>query len=248
MIASLLLLAAAVTAATPPATDAPPDDPILAAVQAQDDALQAAHGRGDLATYLAGLSKHYVYIDIGGKRVTADMMVERREGDRRRVVSSEALEHEAVRLSDTSVMVRGRDRSLATYYGGLPRHGDSRWTALWIREDDGVWRLAAETATPIRDHEGLAFDPAPQPRSVLDALAGRWTLATTPPLVLDLRASDDGLVGRLDGETVEWTFRPASPTHYYAGERPFELRFAVDGESMEMVTWGTATKAVRSGK
>jgi ketosteroid isomerase-like protein len=246
MLATLVLTAA--LAAPPAAADTTPaaESPDIAAVRKQDDALQAAHGRGDMATYRAGLSAHYVYIDIGGKRVTADLLDRRREADQRRLVSSESLEEEAVQLSDTAVLLRGHERSLSVYYGGLPRVGETRWTALWVKEADGIWRLTAETATPVRKHEGLPFVAEPQPRAVLDSLAGDWVLATTPRLSLNLRAVDDGLVARLHGQSLDWTFQPASARHFFAMERPFELRISADGQHLEMTTWGTATKATRA--
>jgi ketosteroid isomerase-like protein len=247
MLAPILMLAAAL-AASNEADDAPPSDPVIAAVRAQDDALAAAHGRGDMDTYRAGLSTHYAYIDIGGKRVDADTLSERREADQRRVISTESLEEEAVKLTDTAVLLRGLERTHATYYDGLPRRGESRWSALWVKEDDGIWRLAAETATPVRTTEQLPFQVAPQPRATHDTHAGAWTLATTPPIVLRLRATDDGLVGGIDGQSAQWTFSPASATHYFAAERPFELRFAADADRLDMVTWGTSTPASRAAK
>ena len=246
MLATLLLTAAL---AAPPAaadTTSAAESPDIAAVRKQDDALQAAHGRGDMATYRAGLSAHYVYIDIAGKRVTADLLNQRREADQRRVVSSESVEEEAVQLSDTAVLLRGHERSLSVYYGGLPRVGETRWTALWVKEADGIWRLTAETATPVRKHAGLPFVAQPQPRAVLDALAGDWVLDTTPALSLNLRAVDDGLVARLHGQSLDWTFQPASARHFFALERPFELRISADGQHLEMITWGTATQATRA--
>lgn len=222
-------------------------DPVLAEVAAHDEALAAAHGRGDMAAYRAGLSKNYVYIDIGGKRVTADMLEARRTNDQRRVVSSETTEQEALRLSDDVVLLRGLDRSLSTYYGGLPRTGLSRWTALWAREADGVWRLVADTATPVRDVDRVSFVPVPQPAEVLARRAGRWRLALPSPMELVLEMQGDHLVGRLAGQDVRWTFHPVSEAHFMATERPFELRYAGD-DAMELVTWGTPTRASRIGK
>ncbi len=220
-------------------------DPVIAQVQARDAEIAAAHGRGDLEAYRAGLSSRYTYVDIGGKRVTADMLLQRREGDQRRVVSSKASEDEAVRIADDVVLLRGLEESKALYFGGLPRHGLSRWTALWVREDDGVWRIVAETSTPVRSSEALPFVHAPQPASTLEALAGRWSIATEPPLELTLAARDGTLVGTLAGASARFTFKPASATHWFAEERPFELRIAADGRTMDLVTWGTATAARR---
>lgn len=221
------------------------DDPVIAEVMARDAEIAAAHGRGDLSSYRAGLSKHYAYIDIAGVRVTADMLEARRSGDQRRVVSSTSEEEEALRIADDVVLLRGVEHSVAAYYGGLPRVASSRWTALWVREDDGVWRMVAETSTPVSDSDALPFVHAPQPAETVAALAGRWRLATTPVLELELEAKDGVLVGRLPGQAVAWTFRPASAIHWFAAERPFELRFAADGTTLEMVTWGTATAAQR---
>ena len=91
------------------------EDPVVAQVMARDAELQAAHGRGDMATYRAGLSKRYVYIDIGGQRVTAAKLDSRRANDHRRVVSSEASEEEAIRLADNVVLLRGLEQGTAPY-------------------------------------------------------------------------------------------------------------------------------------
>lgn len=236
-----MTLIAALLGATAPAVE----DPVIAEVKARDSELAEAHGRGDLATYRAGLSSRYVYIDVGGKRVTPDILQKRRENDERRVVSSETTEEESIRLSDTVVLLRGLEHSVSTYYGGLPRTGSSRWSALWVREDDGIWRLVAETATPVRKDESLAFVHVPQPAATLDALAGRWTLALRPAMELRLRAEGGKLIGSLDGKSVRFTFSPASATHFFAEDRPFELRFAADGRSLDLVTWGNTTAATR---
>jgi len=221
------------------------DDPILAAVMARDAELQAANGRGDREAYRAGLSKDYVYIDIAGQRVTVDMLDARRAEDHRRVVSSESSEEETIRVSDSVVLLRGLERSVATYYGGLPRVSSSRWSALWVREDDGVWRLLADTSTPVRGEDSLPFVHVPQPEATLAALAGHWRLATDPPMALHLSAEDGELIGSLEGYQARFPFQPASATHYFATNRPFELRFSDDGQHVDLVTWGTATAATR---
>lgn len=222
----------------------PSKDAVLAEVAARDAELAEAHGRGDMAAYRAGLSKGYAYIDIGGQRVTADKLDARRAHDQRRVVSSETSEEEALRLSDSVVLLRGLDRTRSTYYGGLPRAGTSRWSALWVREPDGVWRLTAETATPVRDVDAVTFVPVAQLAQVLARRAGRWRLALPTPIELVLEVRGDHLLGRLAGQDVRWTFRPVSNAHFMATERPFELRYSGD-DTMELVTWGTATRAVR---
>jgi hypothetical protein len=237
--AAALLLAGAAAGAEPPA------DPVVADVLARDIALQTAYGRGDYETYRAGLSKNYVYIDVGGQRVTIDRLLKRRAADGRRVISSKTSEEEAIRLSDTVVLLRGLDRGLAHYYGGLPRKGETRWTSLWVREADGVWRLTADTATPVRDSEASAMEPAPQSAETLARHAGRWTLATDTPLTMTLRAHDGRLLGSLDGQTVTFSFHPLSATRFVEAERPFELSFSDDGDRLTLVTWGTATAGRR---
>lgn len=225
------------------------EDPVVAQVLARDAELQAAHGRGDMASYRAGLSRRYVYIDIGGQRVTAEKMESRRANDHRRVVSSEASEEEAIRLADNVVLLRGLEHGAATYYGGLPRIGASRWSALWVREDDGVWRLTADTATPVRNSEALPFMHVPQTDATLAALTGRWTLALQPEQDMLLAVEQGKLIATLPGyPAARFVFAPASATHYFAEERPFELRFAPDGKSMSLVTWGTPTAAIRTGE
>jgi hypothetical protein len=214
----LILVAMTLTASA--AAETP--DAVVAQVRARDAELGAAHGRGDLKTYRAGLSKRYVCIDIGGQRVTAERLEARRAPDQRRVVFSESSEDEALRLSDSVVLLRGLERSVATYWGGLPRVGASRWSALRVREEDGVWRLTAETSTTVREADHLPFVHVPQPAATIATLAGRWTLA------------------------LRLTFRPASPTHFFAEERPFELRFGPGTDAASLVTWGTPTAATRN--
>ena len=223
------------------------EDPVVRQVLQRDAQLAAAHGRGDMATYRAGLSRHYVYIDIGGMRVDANMLEERREHDLRRVVSSNNSEEEAIRLSEDVVLLRGLETSVASYFGGLPRTSTTRWTVLWVREEDGVWRLTADTATPVVTGRSLPFLAAPQSDATLQSLAGRWTLQLQPTMDLMLAVEDGKLVGTLEGQEARFVFVPASAAHYFAEERPFELRFAPDGKSLSLVTWGTPTAAKRSG-
>jgi len=221
------------------------NDPVLAEVKTRDAELAAAHGRGDMATYRAGLSERYVYIDIAGKRVTVDTLAGRREDDLRRLVSSAESEEEAVRLADSVVLLRGLSHSVAAYYGGLPRVSTTRWSSLWVREGDGVWRLTADTATPVKSGKELPFVHVPQPDATLDHLIGRWTLSLEPSMDLLLTADDGNLIGTLAGQPARFTFRPASGTHFFADERPFELRFTPDGQSLSFVTWGTPIAATR---
>ncbi len=239
-----VLTAAPVAGFESSGTAAVVEDPVIAEVRARDHELARAHGRGDMATYLAGLSERYAYIDIGGQRVDARRLQARREDDQRRLVTSQTFEEEALRLTEDVVLLRGFERSLASYYGGLPRRGATRWSALWVREDDGVWRLVAETATPVRDELAVRPVPVPQARATLAAHAGRWRLDLDPPLILHLAVADDALLGSLSGQDVRFTFRPASASHYIAEERPFELRFAEDG-TLVLTTWGTPTEATR---
>lgn len=245
---ALLTVCGLMLVAAFPALAAESDDPVIAQVMERDDELAAAHGRGDMVTYRAGLSKHYVYVDIGGMRVTADMLEQRREDDLRRLVSSETREQEAIRLTDDTVLLRGVEDSVSSYFGGLPRSGVSRWTALWVREQDGVWRLAAETATPVQTSRALSFLPAPQTDATLQALAGRWTLQLQPAMELVLSPENGKLVATLVGQQARFVFAPASAIHFFSEERPFELRFSPDGKALTLVTWGTPTAATRAGQ
>lgn len=224
---------------------ADPPDPIVAEVMKRDAELSAAHGRGDMTTYMQGLSSRYVYIDVGGRRVTAGTLATRRANDQLRMVSSESSEDEALRLADTVVLLRGLEKSKFTYFGGLPRQGSSRWTALWVREDDNQWRLLAETATPVVGDEGLPFIHVPQSAATLRALQGRWKLDLPTPVEMVLKAEGGALVATLAGQSVSFTFKPASATHYYASDRPFELRFDRGRNKLELITWGQSTAAVR---
>ena len=60
-----------------------------------------------------------------------------------------------------------------------------------------------------------------------------------------LKAEDGALAATLDGQSVRFTFLPASATHYYASDRPFELRFDRGRDKLELITWGLRTHATR---
>ncbi len=228
-----------------PTLAAEPADPVLAEVRARDAELSAAHGRGDMATYMRGLSEKYVYIDVGGRRVTADKLASRRSNDQLRQVASEVLEEESVRVSDSVVLLRGLERGSFTYFGGLPRQTTTRWSALWALEGDGKWRLVAETATPVTSDTGLPFTPAKQSDAALRSRQGQWRLMLPQELVLRLVADNGRLIGTLDGQSIQLTFLPASPSHYFALERPFELRFEDDRNRLTLTTWGIPTVGQR---
>jgi ketosteroid isomerase-like protein len=229
-----------------PALAAEPADPVVAEVLARDAALSAAHGRGDMTTYLQGLSRKYVYIDVAGGRVSADKLATRRGNDQLRLVSSEVSEEESVRLADNVVLLRGLERGSFTYFGGLPRQNTTRWSALWVREDDGQWRLVAETATPVTTDAGLPFMPAELPANEVRSRQGLWNLSLPQELVLRLAADGGRLIGTLEGQSLKVTFVPASPRHYFALERPFELRFGEDRNEVTLVTWGISTRGQRA--
>ena len=62
----------------------------------------------------------------------------------------------------------------------------------------------------------------------------------------ELSAEHGRLIGSLPGQSLKLAFVPASPTHYYALERPFELRFdGKDRQKLTLVTWGIETAAGR---
>ncbi|MDR7270771.1 ketosteroid isomerase-like protein [Pelomonas saccharophila] len=239
LIAALLLSQATASAAEAV-------DPVIAEVKARDAELSAAHGRGDMATYLTGLSKHYVYTDVGGRRVTAEQLAKRRGNDQLRQVASEVLEEESLRVSDGVVLLSGLERASFTYFGGLPRQGSTRWTALWAREEDGQWRLVAETATPVTGDGGLPFTQVRLPEPAVRSRQGLWQLALPQPMQLQLTPEGGRLIGTLPGQSIRLTFVPASATRYYALERPFELRFdSKERQKLTLVTWGIETTARR---
>lgn len=241
-----LIAAALLSQALTPALAAEAADPVIAEVKARDAELSAAHGRGDMATYLQGLSRHYVYIDVGGRRVTAEKLAVRRGNDQLRQVASETLEEESLRVSDSVVLLSGLERASFTYFGGLPRQGSTRWTALWAREEDGQWRLVAETATPVTGDAGLPFTPVRLPEPAVQARQGLWQLSLPQVMQLKLTAEGGRLIGTLEGQSLRLTFVPASTTHYYALERPFELRFdTADRQHLTLLTWGIETSARR---
>lgn len=122
------------------------------------------------------------------------MLEARRKGDQRRVVSSQTSKEEALRLSDSAVLLRGLEHSIAPYCRGLPRKGQMRWSALWIRGSDAAWRLIAESATPVRESDTLSFVAVPQGADLLATRVGRWQPDLPMPLELAVRTREGHLV------------------------------------------------------
>lgn len=240
---ALTLLAAAMLAScASPAVD---EEAIIAEAEAADLAAMRAQNAGDLAAFAHFLSDDYAYIDLSGNRVGKAQILARRAEDRRTVIESSDSEDEAILLSPTVVMFRGRTDGVSSYYGGLPRPSSVRYSVVWRKEADGAWRMiAAQTTDRIsREYPVKArIDLSPEQFA---AFEGDWRLDTPEPLVISFSAVADRLLARIDGQFENIAFFADGPASFFALERPFELRFSEDASTLTLVTWGRETAGMR---
>lgn len=219
-------------------------NPILAEAQAADAAYMAATSSGDLKTMAEFIAEDYAYIDVNGDRVDKAKLFSRREGDKLSMSEMVDSENEAVVLSPVTVLLRGKTSGTAYYFGGLPRPGTTRWSAIWRKDADGKWRVVAEQTTVVSE-------PHRYPNAVALAAsevathAGTWRLATQNPMDMTLKAEGSTLKASIAGQFADMLFQPSAPGVYFNTLRPFELRFAADGKSMTLVTWGSETAGIR---
>lgn len=236
---SVFLLSAC---ATSPLSDA---DAIIAEAEAADLAAMRAQNSGDLETFATYLSEDYAYIDISGNRIGKAGILARRSEDRRTLISEEPSEDEAILLAPNVVMFRGRADIVSAYYGGLPRPGSVRWSVIWRKEADGQWRMVAAQTTDRIRREYPVKVRTDVPAETLAYYAGSYTLETQAPLTLKLEAAEGHLLASIEGQFEDMQFFPESETHFFATERPFELRLAEDACSLVLVTFGAETPGKR---
>lgn len=218
---------------------------IMAELKEADDRYGATQAAGDLKAFAELLSEDYLYIDISGNRVTKATLLDRREGDKRVPVEMKSSEQEMTILAPTVVLQRGREDVLDEYFGGLPRWGSTRFSALWVKEADGKWRVRGEQVTRLNQpKEGASVRVTVDPAAVA-RLAGSYTLATRKPLMLQLTAQGDTLRATIPDGFKDMVFYPAAPDRFFAAERDFELRFAPDATGLTFVSWGNDTAAKR---
>jgi uncharacterized protein (TIGR02246 family) len=124
---------------------------LIAEAEAADLAAMRAQNSGDLETFANYFSEDYAYLDLSGNRIDKAAMLARRSEDKRTILSETSSEDESIVLAPNVVMFRGRTDVVASYYGGLPRPGSTRYSVIWRKEADGQWRMvAAQTTDRIR--------------------------------------------------------------------------------------------------
>jgi ketosteroid isomerase-like protein len=235
-------LAMAITLSSPVLAQS--ENPILAEARAADAMLIEAQSSGDLKAMAEMIADDYVYIDVGGSRIDKAKILSRREGDHLSLSNIVDSEEEAVILSPVTVLLRGKSEGTAYYFGGLPRTGATRWSAIWRKDPDGRWRVVAEQTTVVQQKQ---VDPPTVKLSAAEiaAHAGRWQLATEKPMDMVLKADETGLKASIAGQFDDMLFRPSASGRYFNSDRPFELRFSPDGRTLTFVSWGSETAGRR---
>lgn len=219
---------------------------LVAEAEAADLAAMRAQSNGDLETFAKYLSEDYAYIDLSGNRIGKAQILTRRSEDKRSVISETSSEDETIVLAPDVVMFRGRTDVVASYYGGLPRPGSTRYSVIWRKESDGQWRMvAAQTTDRIKREYPVKVKVAIS-AAVLASLAGPYVLETETPLVLMLKAEDGRLLATIPDQFEDMEFFPESVSKFFATARPFELSFADDGRSLTLITFGAETKGQRA--
>ena len=246
MYSKILALALLLCATALPATS-PADTAIIAEAKAADAALIAAQSRNDLKAMAEMIADDYAYIDVSGNRVGKAKLLSRREGDKLSLSEMIDSEEEAIVLSPVTVLLRGKSAGTALYFGGLPRKGATRWSAIWRKESDGRWRVVAEQTTVIDEGGPKKVRTTLNPADVA-AHAGSWTLATRTPMTMVLVAEGDTLKASIAGQFTDMIFLPESPGVFFNTLRPFALHFATDGKSLNLITWSETTAGTRAAK
>ena len=220
------------------------ENPILAEAQAADAAYMAATSGGDLRTMADFIAEDYAYIDVNGDRIDKAKLFSRREGDKLSMSEMVDSENEAIVLSPVTVLLRGKTSGTAYYFGGLPRAGTTRWSAIWRKDADGKWRVVAEQTTVVSE-------PHKYPKALKLAAsevakhAGIWRLATQKPMDMTLKAEGGLLKASISDQFSDMLFEPSASGVYFNTLRPFELRFTPDGKTMTFITWGSETLGTR---
>lgn len=226
----------------------PDEAALVAEAEAADLAATRAQNARDLETFANFLSEDYAYIDLSGNRIGKAQMLARRTEDKRTVISETSSEDETIVLAPGVVMFRGRTDVVASYYGGLPRPGSTRYSVIWRKEADGQWRMiAAQTTDRIKREYPLKVRAATDDQT-LNRHAGTYALETENPLTLVLKAAGGRLLATIPDQFQDMEFFPESETRYFATERPFELVFQADGAGLVLVTFGAETRGARTAE
>jgi ketosteroid isomerase-like protein len=217
---------------------------VLAEAKAADAAYMAATSNGEHAVMADFIAEDYVYIDVEGNRIDKSKLFSRRAGDQLSMAEMVDSENEAIVLSPVTVLLRGKTTGTAYYFGGLPRSGSTRWSAIWRKDADGKWRVVAEQTTVVSEPPKYPAAIS-MPSEAIAIYAGTWRLATRTPMDLTLKADAGALKASIAGQFDDMLFQPSAPGIFFNTLRPFELRFAPNGTTMTFVSWGIETTATR---
>ncbi len=241
---SLLILLTCVTAqAQVTSSDEKKDwkKKVIAEVMAMEKMNAEMEAKGQVAEQFDLLSEDYVYVDISGKRVTKQQLTERRQEDNRKSIKNIASQLEVIPLSPELALARGRWDGHSIYYGGLPRISSSRFMALWQKEN-GKWKILADQATPIGQQKVIERQEIDMKLKSLKSFAGSFQLNTESPFKIELSVKDNNLVltipGKLD-DGIE--FYPSNTGLFFAKERPWEIQYDRNKDSIIFTSWGIET-------
>jgi ketosteroid isomerase-like protein len=244
MLKTFIACAAVSALATAGSATVKTEHPVLVEAKAADAAYMAATSKGELEVMADFIAEDYVYIDVEGNRIDKAKLFSRRDGDHLSMADMVDSENEAIVLSPVTVLLRGKTTGTAYYFGGLPRTGSTRWSAIWRKDADGKWRVVAEQTTVVADQP--KYPPAiALPSDEIAIYAGTWRLATRTPMDLTLSADAGALKASIAGQFDDMLFQPSARGIFFNTLRPFELRFAPDGTTMTFVSWGIETTGTR---
>jgi hypothetical protein len=245
---SILILLITVTAqAQVTSTDGTTDwkKKVIDEVMAMEKMNAEMEAKGQVAEQFDLLSEDYVYIDISGKRVTKQQLTERRQEDHRKSIKNIVSQLEVIPLSPELALARGRWDGQSIYYGGLPRISSSRFMALWKKEN-GKWKILADQGTPIGQQKVIERQEIDMSLKSLKSFAGSFQLNTEPPLKIELSVKDNHLVLRIPGKLDDGIeFYSSNNGLFFAKERPWEIQFDRNKDSITFISWGIETKGNR---
>lgn len=191
------------------------------------------------------LSDDYVYIDISGNRVTKKQLMARRDGDKRVSIENKASQLEVVPINEQYALARGKWEGRSIYYGGLPRTSSSRYMALWQKKE-GKWQILADQVTPIGQQKLIERQETPINPHSLKRYTGTFRLETKPPLKIHLSVAKGNLQLLIPGELDEgMAFYPSNNSLFFSKERPWEIRFFQNANTLTFVSWGIETDGNR---
>lgn len=199
---------------------------------------------GDYQAQLDMFSDEYGYIDISGKRVTKEQLGERRDEDHLKGLTLEAHDLEVIPLSRTTAVSRGRWKGKSIYYGGIPRQENSRYMAIW-RKENGAWKMLADQVTPIVNRT-LDYPVVAMSNEQLGTYEGHYKLSSEPSVVFALTLKEDTVRMTIPNQLGQpgIAFLPMSDTKLFARERPWQIQFHAD-DLITFTSWDMETTGIK---